>query len=132
MKNILIVTGIYPPDIGGPATFVKDLVRHIKNKNDVVKVITLQDKKDIGIREENIIRISRQGNKFIRTFLLINKIRKNSKNTDTVLCCGLMLETYLAQIGRLIRKYTDLKHSIWDKYQSSRSELNSMAIKKYF
>ena len=29
-KRILIISGIYPPDIGGPATFVKELIEFIR------------------------------------------------------------------------------------------------------
>ena len=36
--NILITTGIYPPDVGGPARFVPLIAEKLSNKNNV-KVI---------------------------------------------------------------------------------------------
>ncbi len=121
MKKILIVTGIYPPDIGGPATFVKDFFYFLKNKNDLVKVITLQNKQNIKNNEQNIIKINRDLNKFIRTIILIKTIRKYAKNVETVLCCGLMFETYIALLGLKNKKiYRFVGDSIWEKYLSSK------------
>ena len=52
-KRILIISGIYPPDIGGPATFVKELIEFINSKKDEVRLITLQDKKGLKLYEKN-------------------------------------------------------------------------------
>lgn len=133
MKKILIVTGIYPPDIGGPATFVKDFFYFIKKQNDLVKVITLQNKQNIKAEEQKIIKINRDLNKFIRTIILIKTIRKYSKNVETVLCCGLMFETYIAQLGLKNKKiYRFVGDSIWEKYLSSKksniSEENNLNL----
>jgi hypothetical protein len=43
--NILITTGIYPPDVGGPAKFVP-LISLSLSKFHNLKIITLSDKKD--------------------------------------------------------------------------------------
>ena len=48
MKNILIVTGIYPPDIGGPATFTKNLRDFINKSEYKVIVITLSNIQNRG------------------------------------------------------------------------------------
>ena len=34
--NILITTGIYPPDVGGPAKFVPLISKHLSNENEEV------------------------------------------------------------------------------------------------
>ncbi len=40
--NILITTGIYPPDVGGPAKFVPLISKHLSNENEV-RIITLSE-----------------------------------------------------------------------------------------
>ena len=132
-KRILIISGIYPPDIGGPATFVKDLIEFINSKKDEVKLITLQDKKGLKAYEKNIIKIPRYQNKLIRTLNLIFTIRKNSKDVDSILCCGLILETYLSQIGLNKRKiFRFVSDSIWDKYLSETNNIYIRKNKYYF
>ncbi|MEA1962814.1 MAG: glycosyltransferase family 4 protein [Patescibacteria group bacterium] len=39
-KNILIATGIFPPDIGGPATYVDTLLKELPKRGFDVKVVT--------------------------------------------------------------------------------------------
>ncbi|MBH41834.1 MAG: hypothetical protein CL685_03905 [Candidatus Magasanikbacteria bacterium] len=39
-KNILIATGIYPPDIGGPATYTKELGEELPKRGFGVQIIT--------------------------------------------------------------------------------------------
>ena len=48
MKNILIVSGIYPPDIGGPATFSKEILdfinlKKIKSNLSLYKILQIQE-----------------------------------------------------------------------------------------
>ncbi|HVF33135.1 MAG TPA: glycosyltransferase, partial [Acidimicrobiales bacterium] len=41
--RIVVVTGIYPPDIGGPATHASDLVAELRDRGHDVAVLTLTD-----------------------------------------------------------------------------------------
>jgi len=123
-KKILIITGIYPPDIGGPATFVREICKFIKKKKDEYKVITLQDNKNFNKIEKNIFKIKRKQNKIFRTLNTIFTIRKHSRNIDSILCCGLMFETYISQIGlknKIIYRF--VSDSIWDKYFSKNNNI---------
>ena len=38
--RILIATGIYPPDIGGPATYTKELAEELPKRGVSVQIIT--------------------------------------------------------------------------------------------
>lgn len=132
-KRILIISGIYPPDIGGPATFVKELTEFLNAKRDKVRLITLQDNNSLKVDEKNIIKIPRSQNKLIRTLNLILKIRKNSKDVDSILCCGLIFETYLSQIGINKKKiYRFASDSIWDKYLSETNDIYHRPNNNYF
>ena len=42
--KVLIATGIYPPEIGGPATMLEALVKSLKERGFIVKVITYSAK----------------------------------------------------------------------------------------
>jgi glycosyltransferase involved in cell wall biosynthesis len=50
--KILIATGIYPPDIGGPATYAKNLVEEFARRGNKVKVLAfgLEKKFPAGLR----------------------------------------------------------------------------------
>ena len=81
--NILITTGIFPPDVGGPAKFVP-LVANNLSENHTVKIITLSEEVDNN-NEFNfeLSRIYRKQNKifrFLKTVaLIIKKGRKGCK-----------------------------------------------------
>lgn len=116
-KKILLITNIFPPHIGGPATFIDRLAHHLSSRGHKVTVICSSDKRQeisdlqrpfivnrvcIAVRElyEILIRI----NLFIamarHRYILVNG-----------------LETYVAQISRLLRKRYLLKivgDSAWE------------------
>lgn len=58
-NNILIATGIYPPDIGGPATFTKILFSELPGHGFRSKVITYSDR---NYEDKNIYSVSRKQN----------------------------------------------------------------------
>ncbi len=41
--NVLIITGIFPPDIGGPASYVPDIAAALAQRGHKITVITLSD-----------------------------------------------------------------------------------------
>jgi hypothetical protein len=44
--RILIITGIFPPDIGGPATYVPQIATALASLGHQVTVLTLSDQLD--------------------------------------------------------------------------------------
>jgi len=42
-SRVLIATGIYPPDIGGPATYLPQFISFLESKDYNVKVVTFSD-----------------------------------------------------------------------------------------
>ena len=115
-KKIIIVTGIFPPDIGGPATFSEILLRYLANKNIKVQVISLANIKQIYERKNNIILIKRSLPKFLRILLVTYFINRLIKPFDSIISCGLILETYLASFGKKTTKkiYRFVGDSIWE------------------
>jgi len=55
--KIIIACEIYPPDIGGPATFVKNIIPVLKQAGHQIQVITYADSNDSA---DGVIRISRK------------------------------------------------------------------------
>ncbi len=78
--KILLVTGIFPPDIGGPATYIPNLARYLKKKGHEVRILTLaNDTKNQLSDEFQIFRIQRKLPKAIRMILVIALITFTSK-----------------------------------------------------
>ena len=72
--NILITTGIYPPDVGGPAKFVPLISKHLSNENEV-RIITLSEDFKLNQDEKNQVhRIKRNQNKIIRFLKLFYQL----------------------------------------------------------
>ncbi len=90
----LLISGIYRPEIGGPATYLPKLANQLLDQGGHVEVITLKDSKaDPVIESWKVNYISRNQNilsRIIKTSLLIIK---KTKGVDTVFANGLFQET---------------------------------------
>lgn len=86
IKKIIIATGIFQPDIGGPATYSKTLAQTLSERGFNVTVLTYgkknktQDEK-CGYR---IIRVSRIWPKGIRHFIYFLKLYSVSKKANLI------------------------------------------------
>ena len=84
-KKIIIATGIFPPDIGGPATYSEKLAKELKNKNFDVEVITYSDP---GVKYEGynfpLTTVSRRYPQGLRHFLYFWRLIKLIKDADIV------------------------------------------------
>ena len=102
--KILIIVGIFPPDIGGPATFVPLIAKELINNDYRVEVICLSDTLDHDdeIFEFKIHRIKRRQNLILRWIVTIYKIIKHGKENDLLFVNGLPMESYIANL--IIRK----------------------------
>ncbi len=115
--NILITTGIFPPDVGGPAKFVP-LVANNLSKNHTFKIITLseeaENKEDFDFEVHRILRNQNKIYRFLKTVALI--IKKGRK-ANIIFINGLWLEVYIANL--ILRKKTIRKivgDPVWEKY----------------
>ncbi len=101
--DILITVGIFPPDIGGPASFVPKISKYLISKGHKVKIISLSEKENLNYEDEiNVTRINRNLPIIFRWFKTITKIYKSAKNSDLIFVNGLGTETTIANI--LLRK----------------------------
>jgi len=113
----LLVSGIYPPDIGGPANFVPLLANELVSDGNNVSIITL---KNSLLKSRNarwpIFYINRDQNlvfRFIRTIILI--IRK-SQNLDSVIANGLFQETGIALLFTRVKSIAKVVGDpVWER-----------------
>lgn len=107
-KKILIATGIYPPDTGGPATYVTTLFKELPQKGIDLKVVTYSDQ--IESIEENVYKVSRKNNLLVRYVKYFFQVFKLIKWADIVYIQGLVSEGLPAYlVCRLYNKKYILK-----------------------
>jgi len=112
--RILIITGIFPPDIGGPATYVPQIATALAARGHTITVITLSDDsftfsspggEGDGVTGEypfRVVRLPRQVFKPWRWLLTILTILRLERSADVLFVNGLYLEAVLANF--LFRK----------------------------
>ena len=108
LNKITLTTGIFPPDIGGPASFIPIFASYLTQNDIKVEVITLSDElQDDSNLPYKVIRISRKIKKPFRDMLVIREIIKSAKKTDLIFCNTLAFESAIASkisAKRLVQK----------------------------
>ena len=105
--KILITVGIYPPDIGGPASFVPKIAKMLSENEHDVTVICLSDNKFSDDEIYKVKRILRNKNLLLRWIQTIFTIIKNGRKVDCLFVNGLPMESYVANLflrKKLVRK----------------------------
>jgi len=105
--KILIIVGIYPPDIGGPASFVPKIANLYSDNSHEVTVVCLTDIQSEDMEKYKVVRISRHQNLLIRWLKTIFIILKNGRDADLLFVNGLPMESYIANLflrKKVIRK----------------------------
>ena len=115
--NILITVGIFPPDIGGPASFVPKISDFLIKNGHNVKIICLSEVRNIHIENNlDVIRIKRSKNLPIRWIKTIYQIVKNGRRSDLIFVNGLGVESTIANLivkKQLIRKIVG--DPVWER-----------------
>ena len=105
--KVLITVGIFPPDIGGPASFVPKIAELYSNSGHDVTVVCLTDRKQTDNLNFKVVRILRNQNLLIRWIKTVSQIIRQGYNADLFFVNGLPMESYIANIftrKKLIRK----------------------------
>ena len=97
--NILITVGIFPPDIGGPASFVPKISDFLIKSGHNVQIICLSEEKNIYVEDKlNVIRINRSNKLPIRWLKTTYQIIKNGRKSDLIFINGLGVEASIANL----------------------------------
>lgn len=100
--RIVLATGVYPPEIGGPATYVAHLAPELEKTGAEVRVITYGDQDKI---EENIIRVSRRGGVIVRYWRYLQALRRAAAGTHFIYAFDLFSTGLPALIaGKILHK----------------------------
>lgn len=96
--RVLIVTGIFPPDTGGPANYVPAIAEALSRDHQVIGVVTLSDTldhDDAGYAYP-VVRLLRGESRLRRQWRTMMTIRRLLKTADVVYLNGLVLEGVVA------------------------------------
>ena len=96
--KILITTGIYPPDIGGPASYVPEIAYALHKRGHGVSVVTLSDVQRFKNDVNSFIvhRIKRSLLKPLRWICTVSKMSILAKRHDVIYANGLNFESCLS------------------------------------
>ena len=99
-RKILIVTGIFPPDIGGPASYVPQIATALAKRGHEITVLTLSDQlyHDDSIYPFHVLRLLRGTIRPLKLLKTIWSIIRLGHSVDVLFANGLFLETILANI----------------------------------
>jgi len=116
--RVLVTVGIFPPDIGGPATFVPNIADYFQNDlNYDIEILTLSDRKNLDVKDNfSVKRIDRNLPIIYRWLKTIFTIYKLGKNKDLIFVNGLGTETTIANIflkKKIIRKIVG--DPVWER-----------------
>ena len=119
--RVLVTVGIFPPDIGGPATFVPKIAKYFQDElNYEIEILTLSDNKNSNIKDDfSVKRIDRNLPIIYRWLKTIFTIYKLGKNKDLIFVNGLGTETTIANIflkKKIIRKIVG--DPVWERAYS--------------
>ena len=116
-----MTVGIFPPDIGGPATFVPKIAKYFQDElNYEIEILTLSDSKNSNINDDfSVKRIDRNLPIIYRWLKTIFTIYKLGKNKDLIFVNGLGTEATIANIflkKKIIRKIVG--DPVWERAYS--------------
>ena len=119
--RVLVTVGIFPPDIGGPATFVPKIAKYFQDElNYEIEILTLSDNKNSNINDDfSVKRIDRNLPIIYRWLKTIFTIYKLGGNKDLIFVNGLGTEVTIANIflkKKIIRKIVG--DPVWERAYS--------------
>lgn len=132
IKRILLVSGIYPPDVGGPATYIPMLARHLVEYGHQVSVLTLTDnhKSNPNAGEWHLSLVSRKIPLPIRILWAAVRIAWLGRDADLIFANGLHQEVAISQF--LVKRPAVAKvvgDPVWER--SRNKENSSISIEDF-
>jgi glycosyltransferase involved in cell wall biosynthesis len=134
--KIVIASGIYPPDIGGPATYSQLIAREFIKRGIDVSVICYSDKKDEFTDQQEsfkIKRIPRKRNVLFRYWIYFWNLLKLAKDTDVIYAQGPLAAGFPAiWVSRILKKKFVIKivgDYAWEQYQNQKSKIKNQKSK---
>jgi glycosyltransferase involved in cell wall biosynthesis len=124
--KIVLATGIYPPDIGGPATYVRVLAKELNQLGHEVTVITYGGSgsgSGSGIR---VVDVPKSGGPFLRWMRYAKALRKFAVDADIVEAFSSVSVGVPIMLARLEKPQKILRLGgdfVWERYTAMGGEL---------
>jgi glycosyltransferase involved in cell wall biosynthesis len=121
-SKLLIISGIFPPDPGGPAKFASEFSEWSYRNGADVKVISYVD--EIRTNSPTLTRkflgVSRKSSLLIRYLKMIITVSKSVQKEDRVIAVGAFLEIYIASIVKKIKYVAKVPGDIvWERARNN-------------
>jgi glycosyltransferase involved in cell wall biosynthesis len=104
--KILITTGIFPPDIGGPATYMPTIAKALTERGHQVTVLTTSEPENLrwddSIHPFRVFRINRRQKIWLRSLECVARILRLGRTADVIYANGIYFETAIA--NKFLRK----------------------------
>jgi glycosyltransferase involved in cell wall biosynthesis len=118
--KIILATGIYPPDIGGPATYAHALAEEMTKRGSSVVVITYGRINNEQLTMNNSWEVIRIAKRFpiLRWFLYARALKKHAKDADVVIAfssvsAGVPVKLAKLKCKKILRLGGDF---FWERY----------------
>lgn len=126
-----LVSGIFPPDIGGPASYIPKLATHLTSMGYEVHIVSLTNGKMVHSKEKfgTVHLVPRGLNKILRIPLVIFQIVKYGFSSKFLFANGLYEEAGVS--GFLMRRKFVFKvvgDPIWERFQNSKDNTEASAL----
>jgi hypothetical protein len=121
-KSILILSGIFPPDSGGPAKFASTFQNWLVQKNSKATVLSLTDgpTQKIFSNESALVRVSRRNYLLIRIVSTIYWLSKLQKKHSAIIANGLFIEIAILGFFRNFQYSVKIPGDIvWERARNS-------------
>ena len=113
--KILLATGIYPPAIGGPATYVAALARELSSKDVDVQVVSYGK----ASADPNVTMVSLTGGSLVRWFRYAGALKQAAQGADAVIAFSSVSVGAPLILARLKHPKTILRLGgdfFWERY----------------
>ena len=94
MKKVLLISSIFPPQVGGPAIFTSRFSEWLIKNNTMVKILSYTNSN--ALNSSKIHLVSLKTNRVFAFLNFIYLIKKYSNKDTLILSNGAFIETYLA------------------------------------
>ncbi|MBI3181720.1 MAG: glycosyltransferase family 4 protein [Myxococcales bacterium] len=117
--DLTVVTGIFPPDIGGPASYVPQLAAALTNEGHRLRVVTYSETEVGPSFPFEVTRIPRGRRRWARMGQAVAAIIRAGRRSDVLLVNGLALQAACANL--ILRKPLVMKvvgDIVWERAQN--------------
>ncbi len=95
--RVLISAGIFPPDVGGPASYVPAIASALGERGHRVDIVCLADGVNVNSAYPfSVTRIARGGSKLLRLTTVVRALARHGASADVIYANGLSLEAQCA------------------------------------